>query len=78
MTWPRRYLVRMGALLLLALPVVIGIHEPLLEAFATNSPLNGLIIFTLVVGIVYVIRQVWRLDAEVEWVEAFRNQRPGL
>jgi len=78
MTRPRRYLVRMGAFLVLALLVVIGLHEPLFEAFATNPPLNGLIIFTLVVGIVYVMRQVWRLDAEVEWVEAFRSQRPGL
>ena len=78
MTRPRRYLVRMGAFLLLALLVVVGLHAPLREAFGTNPALNGLIIFTLVVGIVYVMRQVWRLDAEVEWVEAFRSQRPGL
>ncbi|MGE0256337.1 MAG: flagellar motor protein MotA [Alphaproteobacteria bacterium] len=78
MTRPRRYLVRMGAFLLLALLVIAGLHEPLIAAFETNPALNGLIILTLVVGIVYVLRQVWRLDAEVAWVDAFRSQRPGL
>ena len=78
MTRPRRYLVRMGAFLALALLVVIGLHEPLFTAFATNPPLNGLIVFTFLVGAVFALRQVWRLEAEVEWVEAYRSQRPGL
>ncbi len=43
-----------------------------------NPALNGVIILVLIVGIVYVFRQVWMLNIEVGWLDTFRSQRPGL
>ena len=47
-------------------------------AFMANPGLNGLILFVLVVGIVYAFWQVYRLNPEISWVNAFRIADPGL
>ena len=50
---------------------------PQLEhAFAANPAFNGLILGVLAIGIAVNLRQVWRLQREVVWIEAFRQADP--
>jgi hypothetical protein len=68
--------------MLLFLIVVIGVVAVLLpmlhRAFLANPLLNGLIVGVLLFGILFSFRQVWMLNAEVNWMESFRRQRQGL
>ena len=73
MTRPRRFLVRM-ALFLGAVTVILGLlFGPLREAFLANTPLNGLILGVLLMGIFYNVRQVIQLYPETDWIESFRR-----
>lgn len=72
---PGKYLVRMGAFLA-AVGAVAAMLFPAIEAAFMASPaLNGLILFSLLLGIVYIFRQVVTLRPEVAWLEAFRAGR---
>ena len=78
MNGPRRYLTRM-TIFLVAVCLVIGLlYEPLINAFSANAPLNGLIVGVLILGIIYIFRLVILLMAEENWIDSFRNNRPGL
>ncbi len=48
---------------------------PLRLIFLSNPELNALILFILVVGIAWTMRQVIRLGPEVAWVEAYQRPR---
>lgn len=78
MTRPRPFLLRMAGFLAAVGALAAVLHAPLIEAFAANPALNALILGVLVLGIAYTVRQVLALDAEVEWLETFRRNRPGL
>ena len=41
-------------------------------AFMANPFLNGLIVFTLVLGTLMAFRMVWRLIPEVNWLNGFK------
>jgi len=75
---PRIYLLRMVMFLTLVACLVAVLYGPAAAAFRNNIGLNGLILFVLFVGIAYAFRQVWRLNREVNWVNAFRVADPGL
>lgn len=77
-TRPQRFLTRMGAFTL-AVAVVAAILSPaLFSAFMANPALNALILFTLLLGIWFIFRQVTVLKPEVEWLEAFQaGQQPS-
>jgi hypothetical protein len=50
---------------------------PQLEhAFGANPAFNGMILGVLAIGIAVNLRQVWRLQREVVWIEAFRQADP--
>ena len=78
LTRPQRYLVRMIIFLVLALAVAALLGPTLIDAFMTNPVLNALIIGTAVLGCAYTLRNVWRLNGEVAWLEGFRQNRPGM
>jgi hypothetical protein len=78
MTNPRTYINRMGIFLALAIVVAGVLHRPLLDAFAANPGINGVIVVVLAIGLAYVFRQVWLLNVEVNWIESYRSQRPGV
>lgn len=78
MTSPQRYLMRMVIFLIVAMVTIGLLSRPLFEAFIANAALNGLIVGALVLGILYILRQVWTLNAEVAWIEAFRTQQQGM
>lgn len=73
MTRPTRYLIRMVIFLLLAGAVAGTLTPKMASAFLTNPYLNGLIVAVLLGGIVYTVRQVARLRAEIDWIEGYRR-----
>ncbi len=64
--------------LAVALAASAVLYLPLLQAFLANAALNGLILGVLVLGVIYILRQVWMLNGEVAWIEAYRSQQTGL
>jgi hypothetical protein len=75
---PRIFLVRMAVFLILCAFGVIIFHEPITKAFSYNVPLNSMIAFVLIIGIVLSFGRVIRLFPEVDWVNSFRLADPGL
>ncbi|MBV6632872.1 MAG: flagellar motor protein MotA [Alphaproteobacteria bacterium] len=70
---PSQYLIRI-AIFLVAIAVIGGVlFRTLIDAFMANPALNGLILGVLLLGIVFAIREVWRLTPEVDWLD--RAQR---
>lgn len=67
----------MAVFLALAVVVAAALVPQLKHAFAANPAFNGLILFVLLVGIVVNLRQVWRLQREVLWLEAFQQTERG-
>lgn len=78
MTNPKRYLTRI--LFFLAIVAVIAgvLVVPLREAFFANAALNGMILAALLIGIVFILRQVLLLGPEVAWIESYRSSQPGM
>lgn len=70
-----KYLTRMSIFLLVVMLVAGALFNPLQRAFLANAPLNGLILGVLLLGILYVFRQVWMLKKEVAWIEVYRKGR---
>ncbi len=78
MTRPTVYLIRM-LLFLVAVAVVAGLLAPvLLRIFENNIGLNSLIVFILLAGIAWNLRQVLRLSPEVTWAETYQTGRKRL
>jgi hypothetical protein len=75
---PRRYLIRMLIFVFLVGLAVAGLFLPLFEAFMANPALNGLILGVLLLGVIYIFRQVALLMREVAWIEGFRNNKQAL
>ena len=78
MTNPRIYMTRMAIFLAVAIAGVAVLHKPLIEAFLANTTINGIIVVVLVLGILFVFRQVWVLNVEVRWIEAYRSLQHGV
>jgi hypothetical protein len=75
MTRPRRFLLRM-VLFLAAIAGVVGVLlDPVQRAFLSNPALNGLIVAAFLFGVLYVLRQVLMLGADVTWIEAYQRAR---
>lgn len=77
MTYLRTYLTRMAIFLALAIIGAGALHQQLIEAFLANPAINGVILVVLVLGILYVFRQVVMLRSEVDWLQAYRRQEHG-
>jgi hypothetical protein len=67
-------------LFLVAVIVVCAVIAPALySAFMGNPALNGIIMGAMLVGIVYIFREVMLLNPEVAWIENYRrNQGAGV
>ena len=66
----------MTVFVLLVAILVVVILPGLLRAFMANPMLNGVIVATLLFGIIHSFRMVWRLFREVNWVNRFREGDP--
>jgi hypothetical protein len=69
---PRVYLVHMVVFTMLVCILAAVLFPNIRNAFYANVGLNGLIIGTLLVGVLYAYRMVWRLFREINWVNGFR------
>jgi molybdenum-dependent DNA-binding transcriptional regulator ModE len=69
---PRIHLVHMMFFTLVVTIIVAVLYPNIKNAFMANVALNGLIIATLLFGIGYSYRMVWRLIPEINWVNGFR------
>ncbi len=78
MTRPRRYLLRMLLFVIVVAVAAAFLYEPLKRAFLASAPINGLILGVLLLGIIYIFRQVLKLLPEVHWLEAYRGDREVL
>ena len=78
MTGPRRYLSIMFLSLVLVAAITVMISATVSDAFFANPFLNGFILAVLVLGIIYIFRQVWVLKGEINWIERFRTGQPSL
>jgi hypothetical protein len=60
------------------LAAVVGIcaliSAPLTDAFMGNAALNGIILGAMLVGILYIFRQVWLLNPEVAFIESLQRR----
>lgn len=73
MSTPKRFLTRM-VIFLVAVALSAALLFPTLRtAFMTSPILNGMIIAVLLLGIVYIFRQVLMLGPEAAWVDSFRR-----
>ena len=71
---PQRYLVRM-VLFLVFVGLAVGILAPRLkDAFLANTLLNGMILGVLLLGIIYIFRQVISLNPEIGWLTRLRAE----
>jgi hypothetical protein len=77
MTHPTRYLLRMVLFLVCVALVAALLFGELGHVFSVNPVLNALILAVLVLGTTWCIRQVLTLKREVDWLEAFRDPKPG-
>ena len=77
MTQPRRYLIRMILFLVVVTGACAVLVGRLQDAFAANVELNGLILGVLLLGIVYIFRQVIILRPEVDWLENLAQKSQG-
>ncbi len=78
MTRPTQYLFRMLGFLV-AVAVVAGLLSPiLLTAFTNNPLLNSFILFVLVLGIAWNLRQVIGLNPEVTWLQTWQQARARI
>ncbi len=77
MTRPFRYLLRMLLFLIAVTVGVVLIAPQLATAFFANPILNGMILGVLILGILYIFRQVLMLRPEILWIEKFRQESSG-
>jgi hypothetical protein len=54
-----------------------ALYPQLKDAFVANGVLNGLILGVLLLGIIYIFRQVISLRPEVAWLERLREESSG-
>lgn len=75
---PRAYLVRIVIFLAVVGLVLLPLYGQIVTAFQSNPLLNGLILFTAIVGVFLAMRQVIQLFPEVAWVNGLRIGEPGM
>ena len=78
MTRPTTYLIRMLIFLAAVLAVAIFLIPKLRIFFASNPALNAFIFFVLLLGIIWNLRQVLRLEPEVAWVGDYQRTRQRM
>jgi hypothetical protein len=77
MTRPQRYLVRMIVFLVIVTAACAALAPRLQDAFEANVALNGLILGVLLLGILYIFRQVIVLRPEIDWLENLAKESQG-
>lgn len=76
MSQPNRALVWMLGFLGLIALACAALYQPLLTAFGATPVFNGVILLVFLVGVLANVRQVSRLQHEVNWITHFRRSNP--
>ena len=63
----------MGVFLALVAMLAAALVPQLKHAFLANAAFNSVIMLVLAIGIAVNLRQVWRLQREVVWIDAFQS-----
>ena len=74
---PQRYIFRMSVFIVIVGAACAALAPQLQDAFLANTVLNGMILGVLLLGIVYIFRQVVVLYPEVDWLESLRRETQG-
>lgn len=77
MSRPRRYLIRMIVFLAIVVVACAALWPQLHDAFMANPLFNGLIVGVLLIGIIYLFRQVVMLQPEIGWLERIQAESRG-
>ena len=72
------YLIRMIVFVALVVAVAAILSVSIADAFLANVGLNAFILGVLVLGMVYIFRQVVLLRIDVAWIERFREGEAGV
>lgn len=75
---PRRHLIRMLVFLGIVIGISVFLFGPGREAFEANPYLNGLILAVLLFGIVFIFRQVFILNKEINWIDNLKRVEGGI
>jgi hypothetical protein len=75
---PRRFIMRMVIFLVAVIAVVAVLIQPIQTAFMANPALNGLIIGALIIGILFIFRQVLMLASEINWLQTMQRREQSL
>jgi hypothetical protein len=78
LTRPSRYLIRMAIFVAVVGGIAALLSPALVPYFMGNPAVNGVILAILLAGIIYIFRQVMRLNPEVSWIERFRRDQASL
>jgi hypothetical protein len=78
LTRPSRFINRMIAFVAAVVVTCALIAAPLSRAFMGNPALNGIILGAMLVGMIYIFRQVLKLNPEVTWIESFRRRESSV
>ncbi|MCE2517744.1 MAG: MotA/TolQ/ExbB proton channel family protein [Alphaproteobacteria bacterium] len=78
MTNPQRYLIRMMIFLLVIAGLGASLYPSLKFAFLSNVVINSIIMASLLIGIVFTIRQCLRLLPEHRWMVDVQRSSGGL
>ena len=70
---PTVYLIKIVIFLIIVALVAAIISPQIIQFFWANPFINGLIVFTLVVGVFLSFRQIIRLFPEVKWVNSLQD-----
>ena len=76
MSQPNRALIWMLGFLGLIVAVCVVLARPLVEAFGATPVFNGVILLAFLIGIAVNLRQVNKLQQEVDWIETYRRSSP--
>lgn len=74
MNRPQRYLIRMIVFLAIVAVAVAVLSGRLKDPFLANPLFNGMILGVLLLGVIYIFRQVVSLRPEVAWLKRLRRE----
>jgi hypothetical protein len=77
MTRPSSFASGMFIFLILVSLIAAALFDRIVSAFQANIFLNGLILSVLLVGIIYCLAQVYRLNPAAKWMENYRMGEEG-
>ena len=69
----RVFLLRMVIFVLIVIGVVAALGSTISRIFMANPAINGVIIGALIIGVVYIFRQVLVIGPDLSWLERHRG-----